>query len=318
MKLNRPSWPLAIGLAILAALAGIAFGTLNDWTHGAYLDLRRNTRLALGLEKHWMRLPGPGSTDPRSPVACPDPAATRVLVTGGQSNAANTNTKAATLPPDADVYAWFNGVCWRGTDPMPGAQGSGGSLWPPLGAALSKGLGQPVLFINGAVGGSQVGDWLDLRSGYLDALLGRIAAARAQGYAPELILWHQGESDANVMPDTARGRAAMRAQFDALIAQLLAATPDARLYLFQASKCIGPRRADGVEAMRAVQRAVADATPRVIAGLNTDSFGNDYRWDTCHFNSLGRDAVVARITPQIMDLLGAAARSGEAGRNPLE
>ncbi len=317
--MTRPSWPLAICLVVLAALAGTAFGTLNGWTHPAYLTLRREARLALGLEKSWVPLPGPGSTGARSPVTCPDPATTRVLVTGGQSNAANTNSSRAALPPDAPVYAWFDGACWRGEDPMPGAEGTRGSLWPPLGEALSQGLGQPVLFINGAVGGSQVGDWLDRRSGYLDALLGRIAAAQARGYAPELILWHQGESDANVMPDTPEGRAAMRAEFDALIAQLLDATPEAPLYLFQASKCVGSRRADGVEAMRAVQRALAGANPRVIAGLNTDAFGNDFRWDTCHFNSHGRAAIIKAITPQILELLRRAPpHSGDAGQNPLE
>ncbi|MBU2960038.1 sialate O-acetylesterase [Citreicella sp. C3M06] len=311
--MKRPSWPLVMALVLCAALAGTAYGTLSGWTHGAYIKLRRETRLALGLEKFWLRLPGPGSTGTRSPVACPDPSTTRVLVTGGQSNAANTNTKAASLPADAEVYAWFNGACWRGEDPMPGATGKGGSLWPLLGAALTQDLGQPVLFINGAVGGSQVGDWLDRRSGYLDALLERISAAQAQGYAPELILWHQGESDANVMPDTAEGHAAMRAQLDALSAQLLAAAPSAQLYMFQASKCIGPRRAEGVEAMRAVQRAVAEASPRIIAGLNTDDFGNDYRWDTCHFNSLGRSAVVGALTAPLLDLLRAPTLSGDAG-----
>lgn len=301
--MTRPSWIVAITLAVLAGLAGIAYGTLNGWTRSAYIDLRRETRLTLGMEKNWTRLPGPSAAAGRTPVACPDPAITHLLVTGGQSNAANAGTARATLPEGAEVYIWFDGQCFHGEDPMLGAGGTGGSLWPPIGAALADGLGAPVLFVNGAVGASQVGDWLDRRSGYLNTLLGRIAQAQTAGYTPELILWHQGETDAGIMPDTPKGRATMQAQFEALTGALLEATPNARLYLFQASKCTGAQRVNGVAAMRAVQRAVADGNDRIIEGLDTDTFGDDFRWDRCHFNSHGREAITDVLAPQLLATL---------------
>lgn len=71
--MKRPSWPLVSALVLCAALAGTAYGTLSGWTHSAYIELRRETRLALGLEKFWMRLPGPGSTAGAAPWPAPTP-----------------------------------------------------------------------------------------------------------------------------------------------------------------------------------------------------------------------------------------------------
>lgn len=37
-----------------------------------------------------------------------------------------------------------------------------------------------------------------------------------------------------------------------------------------------------------------------MGGFDTDTLGRNYRWDTCHFNSYGREAIVERVAPDLV------------------
>ncbi len=156
-----------------------------------------------------------------------------------------------------------------------------------------------MLFINGAVGGSQIGDWVDTRSGYYDALVGRVSEAHDSGYVPQLIMWHQGETDAAVERDMER----VEHRFGVLADMLHADLPEASIYLFRASKCIGNGRENGVQGITDAQTRAAEQRDWVVPGMNTDELGNDFRWDTCHFNSLARSEILKRVIPEISALL---------------
>ncbi|TNC74770.1 sialate O-acetylesterase [Rubellimicrobium roseum] len=297
--MQRPSWFLAVVLVAAAGIGGLAAGTLSDKPREALDRSSYVIRETLGLEKNWVRVPGPEQAEGLEAVACPAPSHAVVLVTGGQSNAANSNTSMSQIRADAPVFTWFEGRCYPGGDPMLGASGQRGSLWPELGQRLADELGRPVLFINGAIGGTQVGDWLDDRSGYYAALAGRVASARQAGFEPDLILWHQGETDALAEHDMSM----LERRFSQLADRLLADMPQSQLYLFQASKCIGSKRAKGVEIVREVQANTVRGRDRAILGMNTDELGDEFRWDTCHFNSLGRAAIVNHLAPELTALL---------------
>lgn len=299
MRGRHPSWPLVGLLLLFGALAGLAYGTLSWRPRTALNQLSYAVREGLGLQKDWVALPGPDQAEGRKPVACPDPLRAVVLVTGGQSNASNAVPVLADTPPPDEVVVWFDGRCWPAADPVLGATGADGSLWPPLAAEVAAELDRPVLLVNGAIGGTQVGDWLDPRSGYRAALMGRVQEAQAAGFEPDLVLWHQGETDAGAERDMAR----VERRFGDLADGLLVGMPEARLYLFRASKCIGANRAEGVAGIRDAQTAVAESRDRVVPGMDTDALGNDFRWDTCHFNSLGRAAIVNEVAPEVADLL---------------
>jgi len=232
--------------------------------------------------------------------ACPDRSETIVVVTGGQSIAANV--VPARYTAGREVAVWFRGDCFAAADPMLGAAGEGGSLWSLLGDRLSDELDRPVLLINGAIGGTQFADWLDARSGYYAALLDRISTARRAGYPPQLVLWHQGETDAAVMRDAAQ----FEGQVTALMDRLAADLPEARVYLFQATRCIGKGRDEGVPLVNETLERVAETHARVLPGLDTDALGRDFRWDTCHFNSHGRDRIVEQVIPDLVRYLRTA------------
>jgi hypothetical protein len=285
--------------AILAAgLAGLAVGLFAAISSPApaqlYGRLTYHVRDALGLQKNWFTLPGPAQAQGRDARGCPSPEEALVLVIGGQSNASNVVPVLHQV--EGDVSVWFDGRCFPADDPTLGATANGGSLWSVLGDQLANRLDRPVLLIVGSVGGTQFGDWLDHRSGYYEALLQRVTTAYAAGYQPNMILWHQGETDAAAERDMAR----LEQTAGALVDRLLADIPDTPLYLFQASRCTGTYRVDGVREVVEVLRAVAAARPRVITGMDTDTLGPDYRWDTCHFNSIARAQIVADILPDLV------------------
>ncbi len=276
-------------LLLVLIFAGVASQTPGG-SQQVLEDARRTFRVTFGLPKFWYDINLVASAkDPEVP--CPDPAQTLTIVTGGQSNAANHLKPLTASRPEVQVYSFDAGRCFTAADPMPGASGNRGSLWPDLGRRLHQATGRPVMFVNGGIGSTQVGDWLDARSGYLDNLTSRIAGARRLGFEPKWIIWHQGEGDAATSIKPAR----FEAQLTELTTRLLAAAPDARLYMFEATLCTRPRNLPGVAAFRNAQRHVAAANPRIVGGMNTDTLDARYRWDGCHFNAAGREIVVAEV-----------------------
>lgn len=285
---------LSLALILLSALSGVVVALESDVPGKLFGQASYAVRTTLGLEKSWQTVPGPDQARDRQAVACPDPSEAVVVVTGGQSNAANVIPSLHR--PVNDVSVWFDGTCYRAADPLLGALGRNGSLWSLLGDRMSETLGRPVLLINGAIGGTQFADWLDARSGYYAALFERVAAAGRSGYRPDLILWHQGETDAAV----ARDMAGLEREITALMDRFVADVPSAQVYLFRATRCVGKDRVEGVPAVNETLRRVAARHGRTISGFDTDTLGREFRWDTCHFNSLGRERIVDRVVPELV------------------
>ena len=293
----------AIVLIAVGFMIGTAAGVFLSPVRDALYEFKNKARITLGLPKHWAAVASPDVTS-RQTIPCPAPGEALVLVTGGQSNAANSNSALSATEPGEGVLTWYDGACYATTDPVLGATSAGGSLWPEFGRALAAGTARPILFVHGAVGGTQVEDWLDPRSGYLAALRRRVEGLRAAGFEPDWILWHQGETDANIIED----RETFRVALTDLTGRLLELAPEASLYMFRASRCIGPKRQAGVAMIREVQTEVAEANPRIELGMDTDELGPDFRRDGCHFNSLGRKAVIAKAAPDLLRLEAARAR----------
>jgi hypothetical protein len=294
--MRRPSLLKALAVfAVAAVVAGIALLAFNRLDPAGFADRKRELRIALGLPKAWVT---DFHTDTAGYVAarCPviDPI---VIVTGGQSNGANA--LGDPLPADAKAQAFMveGGKCWQLRDPVLGTTGAMGSLWTGLGLALYKSTGRPVVFINGAVGGVQLGDWLDDRSGYRQRLAARIAGARTAGLNADFVLWVQGETDAAVgLPP-----ATFVAQLQALIARFDAdgsIGKNVPWVIYRSTHCL-ERRNNGPEIDRAVT-AFAATSDRIILGPNGSALGNDKRRDGCHFNGKGRDALTAEVLPLLL------------------
>lgn len=284
---------IAVLALVLLAVAGVfGFSRIDPV---AFSDRKREFRLFFGLPKQWSHDFNVDASAYEK-LACPGPDAI-VIVTGGQSNAANALSDP--LGPDAatQTFMMLDGACYRLRDPVLGATGRGGSLWSGLGPAIYRKTGRPVVFINGAVGGSQLGDWLDDRSKYRQRLVEQVAQARRAGLVPRYVFWIQGETDAAVLLDPALYVAQMRELVDRFdkAAVLPAGTP---WVVYRSTRC-KDRRGNGPDIDRAIA-TWAGQSNRIILGPLASALDSAKRWDGCHFNGAGRAALVAE-TLGIMD-----------------
>jgi len=231
---------------------------------------------------------------PRHLVACPVGRSPRdfIALTFGQSNAANSVLGRHT--PQARVLNFHDGRCYAGDDPLPGATGTGGSVWSRLGdRLLATGRYDRVVFAGIAVDGTGIGRWRpggDLHPRLLDAL----HALTAAGLTPTHLLWHQGERD------MVSGTSAETyvAAFGEMLAAIRAAGIDAPVYVAQATYCSGRDS----PTLRDAQRGLVDPARGVFAGPDTDTLRSPQdRHDDCHFSAQGaerhadawRDALLA-------------------------
>jgi hypothetical protein len=230
---------------------------------------------------------GYDETRDREPVDCArfasDAARSAVLLTAGQSNAANYGQLPIAPRDGVFNFNWFDGRCYRARDPLLGPDGNGGSVWTRLGDLLvTRGQYDQVLIAPVAVGGSALRRWIpggDLHSRIVDAKL-RLDDA---GIRVTHVLWHQGERDSSL--DTPPDH--YIAQFGAFVAGLRELGIDAPIYPAVATACGGPGR----ESIRSAQKALPERYPAVHAGPDTDALDRfEHRYDACHFSDAGLDA----------------------------
>ena len=225
------------------------------------------------------------SGQPPAPVACPNGPSPRrfVALTFGQSNGANyAQGRHAALP---QVYFYEGSRCSAGRDPLPGAGGSGGSVWSRLGYELVRsGRYDTIVFAGIAVSATGMAQWRV--GGLLHAsLISALQEMRAQGLEPTHLLWQQGETDAKQQVPAAT----YRQLFLAMAQSIREAGFSAPLYIAVSTYCKG-RRSDEI---RHAQIALAHDTPELHLrpGPDTDALrGPRWRYDDCHFSSEGASA----------------------------
>lgn len=189
----------------------------------------------------------------------------------GQSQAANAAEARRVGPIGA--YAFHDGRCYHLRDPVPGATGAGGSIWP----AFARTYGRPVVIINGAVGGASIDQLL---GDPLRRLQQDIALARHAGLRPALTIYMQGETDAASRTSAGVYLAKLRTLRRQLPGQWI---------VMLNSRCYD----EPVWPALNVARALLAATdPLVAIGPEMDSLRGEYRRDdNCHLNAAGQSIV---------------------------
>ena len=129
--------------------------------------------------------------------ASPCPATGVVILAIGQSNAANALPSFGEKAEAAQAFNFFNGSCYPIEDPVLGATGDRGSLWPQFAQRLSAAMNNaPVVMITSAIEGSTVRQWLAPPTQYVARVERQMAMAQSMGLVPRAVIWHQGEADA--------------------------------------------------------------------------------------------------------------------------
>jgi hypothetical protein len=206
-----------------------------------------------------------------------------VLLTLGQSNAANSGSGRFDAASGVYNFNLFDGRCYEARDPLLGASGDGGSAWIPLAQMLiENGLAEAVVVAPIAVSGSHVADWAP--GGVLAERIARaIGVLASTGLQVDALLWHQGESDRGTAP------AMYTESFLRMVGSIRGAGVSAPIYVAQATRCDAQEDAT----LREAQAQLGALHAGVRQGPNTDALVGEKLRDGCHFTRLGTFAHAA-------------------------
>ena len=218
----------------------------------------------------------------RYEVDCETVAATHpfVIAAFGQSNSANYGEQR--YVPLGPVYDVKINKCYIAQDPLLGSDGHRGSVWVRLADRLiARGYAPAVVLVTFGVSASEIARWAP--GGDLNVRIAeRLMPLAALGFAPDAVLFHQGETDAK--EGTSKDDYLDR--LSAVVASVRSMGVDAPFLAAVASYCYGRRSVN----ISAAQRAAVDPARGIYAGPNTDELtGPRFRFDDCHFSNIGLD-----------------------------
>ena len=221
----------------------------------------------------------------RKRVDCPAPQNAEVVVTFGQSNAANSGGHRYTNQ-DPRILNFFDGHCYVASDPMLGASADRGSLWIPFAQAYKS--DKTLVFVTFAVGATRLDQWADPDD------LGKhfkhnMSSLKQAGLSPDLFLWVQGESD------HASDVSVYERSLDEYLSGIATEFPESRLALSGTSYCAS----NSSKALVRAQRKVAQNRDFIWLGVTDDIVGSEYRYDNCHFSKYGMDKVAKRFAESL-------------------
>jgi hypothetical protein len=257
--MKRPKLCLLVLLAFVAGIAVQAFWPLAQWQA---LGIKCLQRIRLG----------------KSPSILAGKKNVMVAVTFGQSNAANNGETRHTAGPG--VHYLFEGKLYPAADPIRGASGAGGSVWPRLGDGLMKeGNYDTVVFRCCAANGSSVAQW-EPGGNLHQRLLDAIRDCQQSGLKITHLLWHQGEAD------SLAGTADYPRHFLAMLQAIRAEGVDAPIYVSVASSVV---RLTPSPIIREAQQSLANSQAGILPGPDSDQLGEPFRYEGVHFSSDGLD-----------------------------
>lgn len=233
-------------------------------------------------------------------IACPaQTARTRVLLVGGQSNAANKGGQRFASRHPGQVINYFDGQCFEAASPLLGAQGSGGEYWTMVGDQLVEQGADRVILIPTAIFATSVRKWAP--GGKLHPiLLDAVKSASAAHLTITDIVWDQGEEDH--MSGTGGEEYADR--FRALVQSLRDHGVGAPVYVATATRC-GLSNWAPSNPVADAQRALPDERLKIRRGPDMDAFRQTAdRYDDCHLSAVGQVKSAAAWT---QTLTGASA-----------
>jgi Carbohydrate esterase, sialic acid-specific acetylesterase len=233
------------------------------------------------LDQNWKSI---RDTSNRQMVPCQVDKSTAVIVTLGQSNAANYAQMRYTPKHDVRNFDLYNGHCYKAEDPLLGASGTLGNFAGPLADMLiERGLYARVIIAPIAMGGSTVEQWAD-EGVFNRRILVLIRRLFDAGLTPTAILWHQGEGNSGI--GDSHGRQ-YRKNLLEVIATFREYGISAPFFVALATKCGGYPTPSGHN-IREGQASAVNPLDNVFLGPDTDTLGDEYRGkEHCHFNAAG-------------------------------
>jgi hypothetical protein len=223
---------------------------------------------------------------------------TFVVVTLGQSNAANFAAGRYSARHDVLNFNAYDGKCYRAIDPLVGASGDGGNFATRLGDILiERGLADRIVVAPIAMGNTRIEDWSSegAFNQRVRVLIRRLFDA---GITPDVILWQQGEGNAG--DDDPGGHTYSRHLLE--VVQTFRDYGTAAPFMIALCSLCGQPQPNAKN-VRLGQRAAVSAEIGTFLGPDTDLLGPEYRFDACHMSENGAHRQAEMWADSIMGLL---------------
>lgn len=217
-------------------------------------------------------------------------AACGIFLVCGQSNAANHGEGLFQPREEVRTLNFMTLRSYVANDPLPGASGSGGSIWSRLGDLLLEGgFFERVLFVPIAFGGTYVADWTTegRTRRRLTLALSRLRKRLGTAFLDfDAVFWQQGEAEANLTDISAATYAANLGRAVMLLRSCGVFCP---VFVAQSTVCNDPipHPFRNHAAIRAGQLGIVDISTGILRGPDTDLIGPSGRRDGCHFAEAG-------------------------------
>ncbi len=202
-----------------------------------------------------------------------------IFIGAGQSMLTDSTVSYAYAANDNVSKLSLAGAWTHGDDPYPNVDGTGGSVWPALGDALSTHSGLPIGFVAVATGGSFLVSWLSGASNWNTKLAPAMALFAANGY--RAIMWEQGQADGSTGVSQATYTANLKSVIDSSRSTDGWTIPWIIAKSTWLSGGVFPN-------IQAAQVDVGSTYATCFLGPDDDSLGNTFRQpDQTHFTNSG-------------------------------
>lgn len=245
----------------------------------------------------------------REPIACQREGRNAfVIVTLGQSNAANFAAGSYTTSTDVANFNIYDGKCYRAVDPLLGASGLGGNFASRLGDLLvRRGFVERVVIAPIGMGNTRIEHW-SLGGIFHKRILFLIRRLWEADLVPNVILWQQGEGNAADWDLGGRGYAGRLLEVVRTFRDYGISAP----FMIALCTVCGPPHPNPFKRIvrsfwrrnvRAGQRRAVDPELGTLLGPDTDRIGYSDRFDLCHMSESGAqkqaemwaDAIIAQV-----------------------
>jgi len=204
----------------------------------------------------------------------------RILVLG-QSIASNCNEKMFGPSPNVFQVDSSGGVK-AASDPFDWADCKQGSMWMPLGKQLiDAGIASKVTFMPIGVGATTVADWQQGGRAFAK-LNSAIDVVKRNNIQFDYAFWHQGSSDAGLKREVYASR------LTGVLAYVSKNVKISSWLIALHSRCNGIWDREIEAAQLSISTLPGD---RIFVGANNNSLDETYRFDSCHLNVKGQDAM---------------------------
>ena len=212
----------------------------------------------------------------------------------GQSNHGNIIEREKILDLSYEnvfTYDWRLGVCSKYKEPLVGVDGRAGGFGHVSTDTINflkknYDFTENIVFLGFSKGGTKAQDWASgTLASKFDFLLKKL---KKDGIEIDYVFWHQGESEI---------KRANRLYYKNYIKDIqlifhkfLRTSNKTKIGMALVSICNSEKSKSLIHS----QRSIIKDNDRVFLTLNTDNLGSKYRYDGCHFNSLGASIIGQR------------------------